>query len=115
MDTRTFFLPVRALGKCGGFDSDIIAAMRWAAGLAVVATRVGGNPLLVADETTGLLVPPAQPAELAKAILRLIEAPALATALGARARQRVRDEFGVDRMLARVQALYDRLLAEVGS
>jgi serine protease len=26
-------LPVRVLGKCGGFDSDIIAAMRWAAGL----------------------------------------------------------------------------------
>ncbi len=28
-------LPVRALGKCGGYDSDIIAAMRWAAGLFV--------------------------------------------------------------------------------
>ena len=26
-------LPVRVLGKCGGFDSDIIAAMRWSAGL----------------------------------------------------------------------------------
>ena len=26
-------LPVRALGKCGGFDSDIQAAMLWAAGL----------------------------------------------------------------------------------
>lgn len=28
-------LPMRVLGKCGGRDSDIIAAMRWAAGLAV--------------------------------------------------------------------------------
>jgi serine protease len=26
-------LPVRVLGKCGGYDSDIIAGMRWAAGL----------------------------------------------------------------------------------
>jgi serine protease len=26
-------LPVRVLGKCGGFDSDILAAMRWAGGL----------------------------------------------------------------------------------
>ncbi len=26
-------LPVRVLGKCGGYDSDILAAMRWAAGL----------------------------------------------------------------------------------
>ncbi|MFM2447826.1 MAG: hypothetical protein RIS44_276 [Pseudomonadota bacterium] len=28
-------LPVRVLGRCGGFDSDIIAGMRWAAGLNV--------------------------------------------------------------------------------
>ena len=32
-------LPVRVLGKCGGYDSDIIAGMRWAAGL-----TVGGVP-----------------------------------------------------------------------
>jgi serine protease len=28
-------LPVRVLGRCGGFDSDIVAGMRWAAGLNV--------------------------------------------------------------------------------
>jgi len=32
-------LPVRVLGKCGGYDSDIIAAMAWAAGF-----PVGGVP-----------------------------------------------------------------------
>ena len=32
-------LPVRVLGKCGGFDSDIIAGMRWAVGLSVPACR----------------------------------------------------------------------------
>ena len=30
---KTMVLPVRVLGKCGGFDSDILAGMRWAAGL----------------------------------------------------------------------------------
>ncbi|MBI3367381.1 MAG: S8 family serine peptidase, partial [Burkholderiales bacterium] len=30
---KTMLLPVRVLGKCGGFDSDILAGMRWAAGL----------------------------------------------------------------------------------
>lgn len=30
---QTMVLPVRVLGRCGGYDSDIIAAMRWAAGL----------------------------------------------------------------------------------
>ncbi|MEO8524646.1 MAG: S8 family serine peptidase [Caldimonas sp.] len=38
-------MPVRALGKCGGFDSDIIAAMYWAAGLTdPVATSLPANP-----------------------------------------------------------------------
>ncbi|MDE2592688.1 MAG: S8 family serine peptidase [Burkholderiales bacterium] len=32
---NTTVLPVRVLGKCGGYDSDIIAGMRWAAGLTV--------------------------------------------------------------------------------
>jgi serine protease len=35
-------LPVRVLGKCGGFTSDVIAAMYWAAGLAIPATTVSG-------------------------------------------------------------------------
>jgi serine protease len=37
-----YILPVRALGKCGGYDSDIIAAMQWAVGLAVAG--VPDNP-----------------------------------------------------------------------
>ncbi len=36
-------LPVRVLGKCGGFDSDIVAGMRWAAGLPVPG--VPANPV----------------------------------------------------------------------
>jgi serine protease len=39
---NTRILPARALGKCGGFDSDIIDAMAWAAGLHVV--NVPDNP-----------------------------------------------------------------------
>ena len=35
---QVMVLPVRVLGKCGGFDDDIIAGMRWAAGLANTAT-----------------------------------------------------------------------------
>jgi serine protease len=38
-------LPVRVLGKCGGFDSDIIAGMRWAAGLSVGDPGVPINPV----------------------------------------------------------------------
>ncbi len=33
MTWSPYILPVRALGKCGGYDSDIMAAIEWAAGL----------------------------------------------------------------------------------
>ncbi len=42
MTWNPYLLPVRALGKCGGYDSDIIAGMQWAAGLTV--TGVPDNP-----------------------------------------------------------------------
>lgn len=35
MTWNPYILPVRALGKCGGYDSDIVAGMQWAAGMAV--------------------------------------------------------------------------------
>ena len=42
----SWVLPVRALGKCGGYDSDIIAGIEWAAGMSVstAATPVPNNP-----------------------------------------------------------------------
>ena len=46
-------LPVRVLGKCGGFDSDIIAGMRWAAGLPVPGTPMNPNPARVINMSLG--------------------------------------------------------------
>jgi serine protease len=46
-------LPVRVLGKCGGDDSDIIAAMRWAAGLAVSGVPTNANPAKVLSLSLG--------------------------------------------------------------
>jgi serine protease len=46
-------LPVRVLGKCGGFDSDIIAGMRWAAGLAVPGVPANPNPAKVLNLSLG--------------------------------------------------------------
>jgi glycosyltransferase involved in cell wall biosynthesis len=82
-----------------------------AMGLPVVATRVGGIPALVEDGRTGLLVPPGDPSALARAIAGLIEDPVRAAAMAARAREHVRNDFGLDRMLAGLQVLYDRALA----
>jgi serine protease len=46
-------LPVRVLGKCGGFDSDILAGMRWAAGLFVPGAPVNASPAHVLNMSLG--------------------------------------------------------------
>ncbi len=46
-------LPVRVLGKCGGFDSDIIAGMRWAAGLSVPGVPANTTPAKVINMSLG--------------------------------------------------------------
>ncbi len=46
-------LPVRVLGKCGGFDSDIQAGMRWAAGLEVPGVPSNANPAKVLNMSLG--------------------------------------------------------------
>ena len=46
-------LPMRVLGKCGGYDSDIIAAMRWAAGIAVPGLPSNPNVAKVLNMSLG--------------------------------------------------------------
>jgi L-malate glycosyltransferase len=81
-----------------------------ATGLPVVATRVGGLPGLVEDQRTGLLVSPDDAPALAQAIVRLLETPDLAAAMGARGRARALAEFGLDRLAERVDTFYCRAL-----
>jgi glycosyltransferase involved in cell wall biosynthesis len=91
-----------------GFPNVVLEAM--CAGRPVVATRVGGCPELVNDET-GILVEPRQPEALADAIDALLGDPEQARALGAAARRFVESRYSLDRMSATMTALYDRLLA----
>ncbi|WP_326406982.1 S8 family peptidase [Methylibium sp.] len=52
-DWNARILPVRVLGKCGGFSSDIIAGMRWAAGLAVPEVPANPTPARVLNMSLG--------------------------------------------------------------
>ena len=63
----------------------LIEAM--AAGLPVIASRVGGIPALVDHDVNGLLVPPGDAAALAAAISRVLTEPGTAARLAAAARQ----------------------------
>jgi len=80
----------------------------------VVATAVGGIPGLIRDGVEGLLVPPRDPERLAAALGRLYADAALRRRLGEAAWERVRSNYGIERMVARVEAIYRRVLAGRG-
>ena len=53
LDWNSFILPVRVLGKCGGVDSDILAGMRWAAGLHVAGAADNPTPARILNASFG--------------------------------------------------------------
>lgn len=79
-----------------------------AAGVPVVATRVGGVPDVVSDEEAAL-VPSEDPVALAAALDHVLAAPAEAIARAQLARRRLETAFGVEPWLDRYQALYRSL------
>jgi glycosyltransferase involved in cell wall biosynthesis len=64
-----------------------------AAGVPVVAARVGGVPDLIEDGRTGLLCNPLNAASMGGAVEKLLEQPPLARALAAEANRRARERF----------------------
>ena len=46
-------VPVRVLGRCGGFTSDIVDGMRWAAGLTVSGVPANANPAKIMNLSLG--------------------------------------------------------------
>jgi glycosyltransferase involved in cell wall biosynthesis len=79
------------------------------AGKPIVATNVGGIPEVIEDGVHGLLVPRRNEAALAAAVGRLLRDPDSARELGARARERCRSEFSLDRTVDRLEELYEQL------
>jgi glycosyltransferase involved in cell wall biosynthesis len=88
-----------------GISLTLLEAM--ASGLAVATTRVGGNPEVVVDGETGLLVPPADPPALAAALLRLRRDAGLRRRMGEAGRRRVEQHFAARAMVAAYEALYE--------
>ena len=81
-----------------------------AAGLPTIVTRVGGNPELVQDGITGLLVPPEDSAALSQALLSLLLDPELSRRIAANGRRLATQDFSFDRLVREVDALYTELL-----
>jgi starch synthase len=80
-----------------------------ACGTAVVGSRTGGIPEVVADGETGLLVPAGEPEPLAAALNTLLSDPDRAAAMGQAGRKRAVAEFGWPAIAAQTAALYAEL------
>jgi L-malate glycosyltransferase len=77
-------------------------------GLAIVATSVGGVPQAVADEVSGLIVPPGDPGAFTDALERVVTDPALRARLGDEAKSRS-SMFDVGAASGQVESIYRRL------
>ncbi|MBI5015094.1 MAG: glycosyltransferase family 4 protein [Deltaproteobacteria bacterium] len=81
-----------------GSEANCRVGLEWmASGVALLATRVGVLPDLVAEGETGHLVAPGRPEALAEKIAALSARPSEARRLGAAARRRVLDRFTLAR------------------
>jgi glycosyltransferase involved in cell wall biosynthesis len=95
-----FVLPSRS----EAFPNSLIEAM--AAGLPIVATRVGGILELVENQRTGVLVQPDNPRALGHAILDLIQWCSHAARFGRAARAEVESRYSWDTMISSFERLY---------
>jgi glycosyltransferase involved in cell wall biosynthesis len=81
-----------------------------AAGLPIVATRVGGLPDILAHERSAILVEPRNAEAAAEAILRLMDDHTKRRALGLEARRFIEDEYSLAAATAKVEAVYRDML-----
>lgn len=91
-----------------GFPNVLLEAM--SAGLACVATCVGGIPEAIEHKVSGLLVRPSAPAEIADALNLLSASAELRKKLGDAAQRKVHESFTMERMLEEMTSMYDDLL-----
>jgi glycosyltransferase involved in cell wall biosynthesis len=87
-----------------GMPLSLIEAMVHA--LPIVATRCGGVPELIDHETHGLLCEPGNAKDLASAMLRVIDDPALRDRMGKAACERAVSDFSLEAMCERYEQLY---------
>ena len=84
-----------------------------ATGIAVVGTNAGGIPEFVANEATGLVVPPSSPEALRSALQRILGDDELRARLGAAGRAQAVADFDVMTRYDAVAALYRGLAVSV--
>lgn len=90
-----------------------VAAEAGAMGLPAIGSSIGAQCEIIADGETGLIVPPSDPAALSAAIAELLSAgPDKRRAMGAAARERVRQRFTTSALQKATLAVYEDLTGQ---
>ena len=100
---------VLASTRTEGVPQSLLQA--FAAGVPVVATAIGGIPEVVKEGETGIVVPPEDPAALARAIESVLSDRSGAAARARAARRLVEERFSHGAAVSRLLALYDEVIA----
>lgn len=110
VDVMSTFDVLALSSQYEGLPTVAIEAM--ALGVPVVSTWVGGTPEIVNDGYDGLLVPPGDPSQLARSLLRLLRDDGLRADMGKRAEASVRSKFDIRRRVREVEHVYLELLGD---
>ena len=105
-------LDVLVLPSIRSEASSQVVPQALAVGTPVVGTTVGGTPELIRDGETGRLVPPADSAALAAALLDLLRDPDHARAMARRGQANVLAQHSLDAAMARTLAVYEAACAD---
>ncbi|RJQ76883.1 MAG: glycosyltransferase family 1 protein [Desulfobacteraceae bacterium] len=93
--------------KREGLSKVIIEAMAY--GIPPIVTNAGGNPELVENGVSGIVVQPGRPQEIAQAVLRLYEDPSMLKQMGQKARERIGKCFRIESTIEQTLRLYESL------
>lgn len=91
-----------------GLGNAVLEAM--AMGKPVVAANVGGIPEVVINEKTGFLVSAGNSAALADAIIKLLKSPEIRAEIGKAGRNRVEENFRIEKTVEKLQSIYNELI-----
>ena len=102
-----------ATGRTEGLGMVLLEAA--ATGVPIVGSRIGGIPEAVLDGVTGFLVPPQEPAALARRIADLLDDRALRGRMGEAGRRFVAERFEIARQTETLETLYDAVRLAAGA
>jgi colanic acid/amylovoran biosynthesis glycosyltransferase len=116
LSTATVFCLPCVVERGGGMDNlPTVIAEAMASALPVVSTPIAGVPEMVADNVSGFLVPPGDPAALADALDKVVGDKELARRFGENGRKRARATFSVEASASSLRELFQGLSRDANS